>query len=169
MTRAGDAGVTLVEMLVSLVLFALIGGAGFAVLDQVLRVQRQTEAVLADLGEMQRAMHLLAVDAALAQPGSLTVTPGTVGLSRSLSMGAVEVRYGLEDGVLVRVLGGEVRQPVLGGVAEVRWEGLGPGGTWQPLDRLTDAAPRAIAVTLRLMRGDRTLRRVLPLLAAVPP
>ncbi len=169
MKRQAEAGVTLVEMLVSLVLFALIGGTGFAVLDQVLRVQRQTETVLYDLGEMQRAMHLLAVDAALAEPGSLTVARGAVGLTRRLPMRALEVRYGLEDGVLVRVLGDEVRQAVLGGVAEVRWEGLGPGGTWQPLDRPADAVPRAIAVTLRLTKGDRTLRRVLPLLAAVQP
>ena len=33
------AGVTLVEMLVALVLFALIAAAGFTVLDQVVRVQ----------------------------------------------------------------------------------------------------------------------------------
>jgi general secretion pathway protein J len=177
--RDPSAGVTLVEMLVSLALFALIGGAGFAVLDQVLRASRQTEAALAELGDLQRTMHLLAVDAALAEPGSLTLAPatGAVGLVRRVSGEALTVRYGVEGDVLVRALarpdGTEVaRQALASGIAEAAWEGLDARGVWRPLSRIgpfPETPVRALALTLRLDRGDRRLRRVLPLLPGEGP
>ena len=54
MTEGGrdrEAGVTLVEVLVALVLCALIGGAGLAVLDQVLRVQARMEVAAGQGGQ----------------------------------------------------------------------------------------------------------------------
>ena len=69
--RDREAGVTLTEVLVALVLFALIGGAGLAVLDQVLRVQARTDGRLERLAEVQRAMHLLTLDFMQATGGSL--------------------------------------------------------------------------------------------------
>ena len=48
--RQTDAGATLIEILVALAIFALIGTAGFSVLDQIVKVQDHTEARLADRG-----------------------------------------------------------------------------------------------------------------------
>ena len=58
----GDAGFTLVEMLVALALFAAIGLAGFTVLDTVVRVRGGTEGRLERLGEIDRALALLTLD-----------------------------------------------------------------------------------------------------------
>jgi general secretion pathway protein J len=178
MARDPAAGVTLVEMLVSLALFALIGGAGFAVLDQILRVQRQTESVLAELGDLQRAVHLLAVDASLAEPGSLGFdrATGAVTLARRVHAGLLTLSYGQDGDALVRQLSSpdgttRTRQTLVGRIDKVEWEWLAQDGSWHPIDRLASPPEtvRAAAVTLRFSEGDRSLRRILPLLSAGPP
>ena len=50
--RDPTAGFSLVEVLVALAIFALIGVAGFSMLDQVLRTQRLTEGRLERLAEL---------------------------------------------------------------------------------------------------------------------
>ena len=48
--RDTEAGLTLVEVLVALALFSLIGLAGFTMLDNILRVQSGTQGRLERLG-----------------------------------------------------------------------------------------------------------------------
>ena len=99
--RFSQAGVTLVEVLVALVIFALIGAAGFTVLDQVARVDRLTEGRLARLEAMQRAMRVLSVDFGQARAQGLAGQGGAVVLKRSGGAafgGPVVLRYGLEPG-----------------------------------------------------------------------
>jgi general secretion pathway protein J len=157
--RDGAAGFTLIEVLVSLALFALIGGAGVAVLDQVLRTQARTEGQLDNLAAMQRAMFLMTVDFSQAH----AVQAGDV---LQVAHGSVTVQYTLSDGVLMRGLG-QVQQPVLAGVAELSWAFLDAENTWSAAWPVDDdpGNPRAVALTLDL--GEKgQIRRVVALPAA---
>lgn len=167
--RAGQAGFTLIEVLVSLALFAIIGGAGLAVLDQVLRAQSRTEVQLERLTAMQRAMHLLALDFGQAGAGSVAGRNGdtvTVGVQAD---GAMIAGYALTDDTLMRALtgpnGAQVAQAaLLPGVSRADWFFLDVTGAWladwPPANGIQN--PRAVAVTLTLVNGQ-TLRRVVPL------
>jgi len=140
--RDGAAGFTLIEVLVSLALFALIGGAGVSVLDQVLRTQSRTETQLDALAAMQRALLLITLDFS---QGEAVVASDAVQVGR----GAVTVGYGMQDGVLVRTLG-DVQQPVLAGVTGVTWAFLDTDNAWVDAWPAGDdpGNPRAVAVTL---------------------
>ncbi|MGL5010856.1 MAG: type II secretion system protein GspJ [Paracoccaceae bacterium] len=134
MTRKGDAGFTLIEVLVSLALFALIAGAGLSVLDQVLRTQAQTEGRLERLAGLQRMMHLVTRDMSEAMPGTVVGDAGAITLGRSAEAGLVMVRYGLVDGQLTREVapgrGDAVTQALLPDVAGLRWQYLDESGAW---------------------------------------
>jgi general secretion pathway protein J len=157
--RDGTAGFTLIEVMVSLALFALIGGAGVSVLDQVLRAQVRTEAQLDGLAAMQRAMLLITLDFAQAGPASVMQDQAGV----QVGHGAVTVIYAVQDGVLMRAFG-DVQQPVLAGVAGVGWQFLDAQNgwleAWPVAEDLTN--PRAIAVTLDLGAKGQ-IRRVVGL------
>ena len=84
---------TLVEVLVAPVLFALIGAAGFSVLDQVIRVQAATDGWR--LAEVQRAMHVVTQDFMQATGGSFAVADGKVSFRRTA--GAGEMRGALRS------------------------------------------------------------------------
>ena len=71
-------------MLVALVLFALIGGAGLAVLDQA-----RTDGRLERLADVQRAMHLLTLD-------FMQATGGSLGLERRRCSVPAQRRIGVE-------------------------------------------------------------------------
>jgi general secretion pathway protein J len=179
--RDPQAGLTLVEMLVALALFALIGSAGITVLDQVLRSEARTAQALDALADLQRAAHLLATDTAEADPGSLAFPAdggGTVAvLSRRVTDGRRALRYAVEDGAFVRHVtdpgaGTTTRQVLLPGTKAVAWEWIDATGQWHPATAWTPersgTTPRAVAVTLRLGPGDRSLRLVLPLIPGAP-
>jgi general secretion pathway protein J len=176
--RHPDAGFTLVEVLVALAIFALIGVAGFSMLDQVLRTQALTEGRLERLAEMQRAMHLITLDFSQAQGASLTVegsADGTfVGLQRhavEARGGSVTLRYAVQDGTLIRDVSGPsvARQALLAGVTGVDWQFYEPGAgwasDWPPMGRVVlpgQSAPNplAVAVTIRLAANGNQLRKV---------
>lgn len=182
--RSGEAGVTLVEVLVSLAIFAVIGVAGYAMLDLVLRSARLTEGRLAQLGQMERAMYLVGVDFAQAEGGSLLADGMMVSIhrrARDLGGGDITVGYGLAGTVLTRRLSdgqGAVLadQALLPGVTALGWQFLDNGPSWSGvwpapgqvalLDGKVDN-PRAVELTLTLTDG-RMLRRVAVLPGAVP-
>lgn len=115
--RTPEAGVTLIEMMVALAIFALIGTAGFSMLDQVLRTESRTDGRLETLGDMQRALYLLGLDASMAEGRSLRASPEAVGFARG---GGATLRYAVAEGVLRRrVLDGQGRrladQPLIRG------------------------------------------------------
>lgn len=160
--RDPTAGVTLIEVLVALALFALIGTAGFAVLDQVLRVQSGTEGRLDHLAELQRAMHLTTRDFMQAEGGSLTFTDGVLTFRRpgggAGGSDEIAVSYGLEDGTLVRSLSGSrseapARQALIGGVETLSWTFYAPGAGWVetwPSTPETPGNPAAVALDVTL-------------------
>jgi general secretion pathway protein J len=154
MSRRTDAGFSLIEMLVALALFAMIGGAGLSVLDQIMRTQAQTEGRLDRLAQLQRMMHLVMIDLSLALPGSVA------GDGEALAVG--DTAYALAEGTVQRVVAGQT-QALLTGAVAVEWQYLDQEGRWTgqwpPAAGAAKAQLRAVALTVAL-EGDRQLRRV---------
>ncbi len=172
MKRHRTAGLTLVEVLVSLALFALIATAGLSVLDQVLRTQRQTEARLERLGALQRAMHLVGRDLAELDAGSVAGNVATLTLSRHSAADRATIGYALTDARLARQAtlpdGTAATQSLLPDVTDLRWRYLDDAGQWHdtwPVVR-PPAAPelRAVEMVMVLGPAGEQLRR----LVAVP-
>lgn len=173
--RTPDAGVTLIEMTIALALFALIGSAGFATLDQVLRSQRGTEGRLERLSERQRALHVILTDFEMAESRSLQATDVTVSLARTSRDRSLNLRYHLKDGVLHReIADGEgtalADQAILTNVEGMAWRFLTPEGVWSdvwpndPAQTVTTPRnPRAVELVISLQDQAGSLRRVAPL------
>lgn len=175
-----EAGLTLVEVMVALALFALIGMAGLALLDSVGRVQRGTDLRLERLGALQRALHVatLDVETALAE----TVTPAPGGGVRLRRAGGLTLEYARRDGALVRRLSAPGRAPVdqilVGDVAALDVSYHAPGGAWHatwpppgsPPAPGAPATPDALALELTLTgpAPNGRLRRVVHLVATAP-
>lgn len=175
--RQPDAGMTLVEVLVALAVFAVIGTASFALLDQTLRSQRLTETRLARLADLQRMMRVITLDTMQALPGSVTVEGGDLALLRRGALrtpsgpGAegLSVHYHLDASGLQRQIGLEGSKPewqVL--LADVK------AVTWQPiLQQLPAEAPAnplpvvGLALTVHLASAE-TIRGVF-VLPSNPP
>lgn len=177
MTRSRTAGVTLIEVLVSLAIFAVIGVAGYAMLDLVARTDRLTEGRLQRLGQMQRAMYLIDIDFHVAE--SMTVKGSVVTVRRvapGAAGGVVSLNYALTGQGLHRQMldvQGVVmaEQELLPGVTGLTWRFLGDdwSDNWPPeaVASAKAVAPRAVEVSLTLADG-KTLRRVTTLPNSVP-
>lgn len=170
--RADDAGFTLIELMISLLLFALIAVAGVALVDSVLGVQGRTEARLDRLTALQRAM--LVVDADLQQVAAGDVAGGAASISfRRAAPGVggppVGVRYAVDGGVLIRDAGNG-GQVVLRGITNARWRFWGAGGwveRWPQGDER--AWPGAVELEVTLAgQPSGTLRRVVTLPVRAP-
>ena len=176
--RAPSAGFTLIEVLVALALFALISVAGFTMLDQVLRTQRQTDGRLERLAELQRAMYLVTADFLQARGRSFTTGPADTGAMIALRRNASDLRDGslrlsfrVQDGVLLRIVQGNsgspiAEQPLVKAVTLAEWRffdaAAGWVAEWPPAGQLPGAAPpnpRAVELRLTLADGG-ALRRV---------
>ena len=181
--RSGVAGVTLIEVLVSLVIFSIIGVAGYAILDLVARTDRLTEGRLQRLGQMQRAMYLINLDFHLAEDRSLSADGAGISLRRAApdaTGGEVTISYALTPaGLGRRMMDGRgavlADQLLLPGAVTLNWQFLPQDAAWattwppQGLAILPDMPPenpRAVELTLTLADG-KALRRVAILPAAV--
>lgn len=145
---------TLVEILVALAVFAVIGTASFALLDQTLRSQRLSEARLARLDDLQRMMRVLTLDTMQAIPGSLTLDKTRISFLRRGSVPSQDapgaeglvVQYRLDAGEFQRQIGPEGSQP--------GWQVLLPmvqSVAWQPILQQEPAAlPDSGAVPIGL-------------------
>ncbi|WCT72871.1 type II secretion system protein GspJ [Sphingomonas naphthae] len=169
-----EAGFTLIEMLISLALFALIAAAGIALVESILSVQARTSGRLERLGDVQRAMFVLSNDLGQVAGGPVKGDGATISFVRPLaaSLGQPQpVAYTLSGGMLGRMVGGAGAQALLGGVAGVRWRYYGREGGWQdrwpPNEERKDERPEAIEVQLTLAPGPNrpagTIRRVVAL------
>ncbi|WGM30524.1 prepilin-type N-terminal cleavage/methylation domain-containing protein [Brevundimonas sp. NIBR11] len=199
----GDAkrrrkGFTLIEVLLALGLFALIGVAGFILLNSVLRTQDATDTRLGRLAEIQRAM--LVVSSDLDQiTGSLGGGATSLSLQKAdISGNVVNVRYDLAGDAMTRTVtgpGGERVQTLLTQVSAVRWTFHRRRGDWletwpQPMasalppvpnpdgtrpvtEPMPDEGVTAVALDLTLNGVDgqptATLRRVASVPLMVPP
>lgn len=126
-------GFTLIEVLIAMGLFALIGVAGFTLLNSVLRTQDATDTRLGRMAEIQRAM--LVVSSDLDQiTGSLGGGASSLSLQKAdITGGIVNVRYELNGDALTRTVtgaGGERVQTLLTRVSSLRWTFHRRRGDW---------------------------------------
>lgn len=176
--RVCDHGFTLVEVLIALVLFSLIGVAGFTLLNAVVGVQSRTEHRLDRLAELQRAMHVMVLDFQQVAGSSVFVEDGAASFRRYSSSGVsqtIAVRYDLDEQNFRRTVSIAGRpaqeQTVLSGVEEIRWlffdATTGWTPTWPAAGADGDLPPQAIAAELTIAdeRGGLAgvLRRVVRL------
>jgi len=151
----GEQGFTLIELMISLGLFALIAVAGLALLNSVLGVQGRTEQRLDRLADLQRAMFVLGGDLDQVTEGAVRGGGTSFSFTRSapgLGGPPMPVRYDLAGGNLVRTAGTEP-QVLLSGVSSARWRFY--DGQWSdawPLQEELPGWPRAVEVEL-LARG----------------
>ncbi len=168
--EAGESGFTLIELMISLGLFALIAVAGLALVEGIINVQGRTEKRLDRLADLQRTMFVVSSDVEQIAGGRLSGGGANLSFTRAApGMGgaAVPLRYGMAGGALVRTVG-PAPQLVLAGVANARWRFW--DGAW--LDRWPvneegkDRWPRAVALELQVAGPGGTpgsLRRVIAL------
>ena len=183
-------------MLIALGLFALIGVAGFTLLNSVLRTQDATDTRLGRMAEIQRAM--LVVSSDLDQiTGSLGGGATSISLQKAdLTGGIVNVRYDLNGDVMTRTVtgaSGKRIQTLLTQVSSVRWTfhrrrgdwldswpqpaspppPPGPDGIVPPIGPSPDEGVTAVALDLTLTGVDgqptATLRRVASIPLMNPP
>ena len=176
--RHPTSGLSLVEVLVALLVFAVIGTAAFAMLDQTLRSENISQARLSRLADMQRTVRVLSVDTLQVVAGSVTRTSDGVSFLRRGAMqtaggtGAegLVVRYQLTGGQLIRDIGVPGADPA----RQVLLTGL-TGGSWQLVQdgtALPDTAPtlgtQGIQMLLDLGPAG-TLRGLFPVPYDAPP
>ena len=166
----GEEGFTLLELIISMGLFALIAVAGLGLLDSVLNVQGRTDARLSRLSDLQRAMFVVQSDLDQISRGAVSGGGNGIAFTRIAGgMGGppVPVRYDAAQGVLVR--SAPQPQMLLQGVAEAKWR-FRDGGRW--VDRWPvseerkDEWPRAVSVEMQVggVPGpEGALRRVVVL------
>lgn len=168
--RPSEQGFTLIELMISLGLFALIAVAGLAMVDGILGVQARTEVRLDRLSDLQRAMLVIDGDLDAVASGDVNGTLDGVSFVRSApGMGgpAVPIRYALNDGVLMRMAGPQP-QMLLRGVAGIRFRYLGEGWSdrWPVDAEPSPPWPRAVEVVMTLAPGSGpqgSLRRLVEL------
>jgi len=164
----GQGGFTLLELMISLGLFALIAVAGMALVDGVIGVDGRTEARLDRVADLQRAMVVIASDFDQIAPGPMAGDAAGVRFVRAApGFGGIgiAVAYRVEGGRLLRMVDGRA-QLVLADVAGARWRYFDGGWTarWPvTLDRSAEW-PRAVAVDVQVAGpGGGMLRRIVTL------
>lgn len=158
-----DAGFTLIELMISLLLFALIAVAGLALLDSVLGVGGKTEVRLDRLSALQRTVLVVSGDLEQVARGDMAGGGNRLSFTRAapgVGGSPVGVRYALERGVLTRDAGGG-RQALLAGVGGIRWRFFDAGWSdrWPPSPDGAKRWPRAVELELSF-GPQRGLRRL---------
>ena len=171
--RQPDAGVTLVEMLVALVLFALVGLASFAMLDTVIRARDRTDGRLESIAALDRALTLFSRDMLQSAPQGRSLAQDILTVSMTEQGQEVGLIYQLVDRQLQRHITlpdapEPLVQSLVADVTAVRWRLLDATGAWHdmwpPVQGGADAGPRAVEMVLTLAGTDGSpagsLRRI---------
>ena len=149
--KRDDSGFTLVELLVSLLLFALISLAGVGLVETVIGVQERTESRGDRLAEIQRAFYLITSDLEQIASGPF-IENETIAFTRSSAAGDYPVIYRYDGTALYRQVSA-TEFAVLDGV-----NGLGlrffKQGVWtdNPFSDEDTSRPKAVEITLMLTR-----------------
>lgn len=173
--RHREAGFTLIELMVSLGLFALIAVAGVALVDSIIGIQSRTAGRLDRLDTVERTMFVIQSDLDQVSAGAIVGGGGGLSFSRvapGIGGIALPVTYRVAGGVLLREGAGR-SQPVIAGVAGARFTFF-DGTRWvdrwpevPPLPNQPPVWPRAVALELRV-GGERVVGGVLRRVVALP-
>lgn len=169
--EGGQAGFTLIELMISLGLFALIAVAGLTLVDGIIKVQGRTEARMDRLADLQRAMFVVSSDLDQISRGRVSGGGEHLNFTRAapgFGGPAVDLQYSVANGNLVRGSGPMV-QTVVGAVANVRWrffDGRAWVANWPMKEEDADKWPRAVSIEMEAVGpggSPGALRRVVTL------
>ncbi|SHF96756.1 general secretion pathway protein J [Loktanella atrilutea] len=173
MARDREAGLTLVEMLVALVLFTLVGIASFTTLDAIIRTRDRTEGRLEAIARYDRALRLFSRDVMQSAPEDIALRDDGLVLSGS---GGRILTWSGGTGVVLRQVqspgtGPGMRQSLLEDIAGLQLRVMDDTLTWfdswPPAD--TEADARAVEMTIDLGDGRGSLVRLAETARPVPP
>ena len=165
-----SAGFTLIEVMVSLLLFSLISLAGINLIETVLGVQRHTEGRAERVAEIDRALFLVAGDFEQLTKGPLR-EGDSISLTRAGADRSHQISYRMMDGTLHRTFDG-IDRGILAGLKTANWRFFKSGKGWSELPVTKDdpSRPRAIELVATLAPQPNavsgSLRRVIALPAA---
>lgn len=155
-----EAGFTLIELIISLALFALIALAGLALVESLMTIQARTDGRLDRVATIQRAMFTVHNDFSQVTAGAIVGEGSSIAFQRPFAPQGglpVRVRYALVGGAMVRdaeVGGARLSQRVMGGVSTLRWRyyiaNAGWIDRWPPSPDRAKEWPSAIAAEMTM-------------------
>jgi len=170
--RDPAAGVTLVEMLVALSLFAMVGLASFTTLDTILKVRERTDGRLEHLAQLDRALLIFGRDIVQADPRTLNLVDGV--LSTVGHDGKTKRQYLLAETVLNREIGPPnaetlLTQSLVQNVDALAFRVLDEDRVWHSTWPDPAGGREALAVDMHVeINAIGSLRRLSPLTRPAP-
>ncbi|KGU85740.1 type II secretion system protein GspJ [Pseudomonas mediterranea] len=174
-----QAGFTLLELVIAIALFALLGLAGWRLFDAVVRTQQGAGQYEREIRALQRAVGVIERDAWQAVAGSVVLGPGHLQLQRSHWRNPLDqprserqtVSYRLEGAALWRDSFGEgtttlQRQKLLDDVRSLSWRLFDSQRGWHG-ETAGDGWPLALELNVSVGRFEQ-IRRVLLLPGVLP-
>ncbi|MGN8345427.1 type II secretion system protein GspJ [Pseudomonas sp. SMV71] len=174
-----QSGFTLLELVIAISIFALLGLASWRLFDGVVRTQQGSAQHERDIRALQRAVGVIERDAWQAVAGSIKLASGHLQLQRSHWRNPLDqprserqtVSYRLEGGALWRDSQGEgsvvvQQQKLLDEVRDLSWRLYDSQRGWQSVNA-RDTSPLALELTVSAGRFEQ-VRRVLLLPGASP-
>jgi general secretion pathway protein J len=173
-----QAGFTLIELVIALAIFALLGLASWTLLDGVVRMQQGTMAHERELRGLQRAMAVIERDVLHITEQPVVLEQAALHLQRSHWRNPLDqprserqvLTYRLDNGALWRESRGEgtlivQRQQLLDDVRQLSWRLYDGQAGWRSDGRVK--APQALQLQVSAGRFEG-IRRVLLLPGASP-
>jgi general secretion pathway protein J len=175
-------GFTLLELVIALAIFAVLGLASWGLFDSVVRVQQGATAHERELRSLQRALAVIERDLLHITAQPILLAPALLQFQRShwrnpLDQARSErqaVTYRLDGGVLWRESQGEgtelmQRQKLLEDVRELKWRLYDSQSGWVACWPAGQDAKTPMALEVQVSVGRfESIRRVLPMPGALP-
>ncbi|CAI8990104.1 MULTISPECIES: type II secretion system protein GspJ [Pseudomonas] len=177
-----QCGFTLLELVIAMAIFAVLGLASWGLFDSVLRVQQGTAAHERELRNLQRAMAVIERDLLHVAAQPMVLAPPLFQFQRSHWRNPLDqprserqiLTYRLEGSVLWRESQGEgtefvQRQRLLEGVRELRWRLFDSQSGWVAHWSAGQDTKALMALEVQISAGRfKSIRRVLPMPGALP-